>query len=73
MTSDDFLTVPEVAQRLRVNPATVRRWIEAGTIPAVKIGRSYRVELAQVQAVIDGHRTTTPLTVGVPSGSVVTS
>jgi len=35
----DLLTVKEVAQRLKVNPQTVRRWIRAGLIPASRVGR----------------------------------
>jgi len=35
----DFLTVREVAERLKVNPQTVRRWIRAGILPASRVGR----------------------------------
>lgn len=57
----EFLTVPEVATRLRVDPATVRRWIEAGTLPAVKPGRHYRVDPLDVAQLLATSRTTTPL------------
>lgn len=33
-----MLTVRAVAERLSVQRATVRRWIRAGTLPAVKLG-----------------------------------
>lgn len=33
-----WLTVPEVARVLRVNPATVRRWAAEGEVRAVRIG-----------------------------------
>lgn len=72
IATSTLLTVPEVAAQLRVDPATVRRWITAGTIPAVKVGRSYRVEADQVRAVIDRSRTSTPLTTA-PRGTLVTS
>lgn len=34
-----MLRVREVADRLRVHPATVYRWINAGYLPAVRYGR----------------------------------
>jgi len=39
-----MLTPAEVAARLRVDRETVYRHIRAGTIPAARIGRSYRVD-----------------------------
>ena len=38
-----FLTVGEVAAVLRVSNMTVYRLINAGEIPAVRIGRSFRL------------------------------
>lgn len=38
-----FMTVSEVAAMLRVSPMTVYRLINAGELPAVRIGRSFRV------------------------------
>ena len=38
-----FVTVAEVASALRVSNMTVYRLIQAGTIPAVRVGRSYRI------------------------------
>ncbi len=32
-----LLTTSEVAEALRVDSATVRRWIAAGTLPAVRL------------------------------------
>jgi len=51
------LTVAEVASHLAVDPATVRRWIKAGTLPAYKVGRDYRIDQAELRAVIDAQRT----------------
>lgn len=31
---DDFLTVPQIAEELKVNPETVRRWIRTGELAA---------------------------------------
>ena len=38
-----FMTVSEVAAVLRVSAMTVYRRINAGELPAVRIGRSFRV------------------------------
>ncbi|MCZ7535788.1 MAG: helix-turn-helix domain-containing protein [Acidimicrobiia bacterium] len=38
-----FLTVQEVADLLRVSSMTVYRLIKAGDLPAVRVGRSFRV------------------------------
>ncbi len=38
-----FLTVAEVAAVMRVSKMTVYRLVHSGELPAVQIGRSYRV------------------------------
>jgi excisionase family DNA binding protein len=38
-----FLTVAEVATMMRVSKMTVYRIVHAGEIPAVRVGRSFRV------------------------------
>lgn len=38
-----FLTVAEVAAQLRVSNMTVYRLISAGDLPAVRVGKSYRL------------------------------
>ncbi len=40
----ELLTVQETAELLRVSPATVRRYIANGALPARRVGRSVRVE-----------------------------
>jgi len=46
----EFLTVREVAERLKLNPQTVRRWIRAGLLPASRIGRrQWRVRAQDVE------------------------
>jgi len=41
--SVSFLTVAEVAAIMRVSKMTVYRLVHAGDLPAVQIGRSFRV------------------------------
>jgi excisionase family DNA binding protein len=43
-----FATVPETALVLRYDARTLRRAIEAGEIPAVKAGNTYRIPTAWV-------------------------
>lgn len=38
-----FVTVAEVASELRVSNMTVYRLIQGGQLPAVRVGRSYRI------------------------------
>ena len=41
--SSSFLTVAEVASLMRVSKMTVYRLVHAGDLPAVRVGRSFRV------------------------------
>ena len=38
-----FLTVAEVAARMRVSKMTVYRLVHSGELPAARVGRSFRV------------------------------
>jgi len=38
-----FLTVAEVASIMRVSKMTVYRLVHAGELPAIRVGRSFRV------------------------------
>jgi excisionase family DNA binding protein len=42
-TRSQFVTVAEVAAQLRVSNMTVYRLIQAGELPSVRVGRSYRI------------------------------
>lgn len=54
------LTVTEIARALRVSEMTVRRWITACRLPAIKVGpKSYRVPESSYQGFI-AERTVTP-------------
>ena len=39
-----FLTAAEAAERMRVSKMTVYRLIRSGKLPAVRIGKAYRVK-----------------------------
>ena len=44
-----FLTVPEVARVLRISKATVYRMVHSGELPAVRVGRAFRVPAQAVR------------------------
>ncbi len=53
--TNELLTVQEVARRLRVNEATVRRWIKNGSLAAVKLPHRGKREIYRVrQSTLDG-------------------
>ncbi len=52
MTSP-LLTVAEVADLFRVSSMTVYRLIRSGELPAVRVGRSYRVTQEDLQAYLE--------------------
>lgn len=52
-----FYTVAEVANLMRVSKMTVYRMVNAGDLPAVRFGRSYRVPESAVAAIINPQQT----------------
>jgi excisionase family DNA binding protein len=59
--ADEFLTVAEIAELLKVNPQTVRNWIDRGELPAVRVGaRRVRVRRTDLDAFIDAGATNNP-------------
>ncbi|MCC7352109.1 MAG: helix-turn-helix domain-containing protein [Anaerolineae bacterium] len=61
MTRNDrsrYYTVPEAAEMLEVSPSTVWRWIEAGRLPAQRVGpKNIRIRKEDLAAVITPART----------------
>jgi len=49
-----FLTVAEVAEMARVSRMTVYRMVHSGELPAVRVGKSYRVPQAAVDELLSG-------------------
>ena len=57
---DELLTVAEIAESLRVSTMTVYRLIRTGELPAVRVGRNYRVRRRDLTAFLDGQVVATP-------------
>jgi excisionase family DNA binding protein len=53
-STEEFLTVAEVAARLRLNDQTVRNWIDDGKLPAFRIGRRVRIARSDFDRFVDG-------------------
>jgi excisionase family DNA binding protein len=56
MTDDQFLTTEEVLDYLQVNLRTVYRLIKAGKLPAVRVGRQWRVRRSHLDAWLEAQR-----------------
>jgi excisionase family DNA binding protein len=48
-----LLTVPEVAEHFQVTAQTIRNWIDHGVLPAVRLGRAYRIRSEDVDALLE--------------------
>lgn len=52
MLSKPMLTIHEVADLLKMKEATVRTWINDGSLRAVKFGRDWRVAQKDLEAFV---------------------
>jgi excisionase family DNA binding protein len=50
---EEFLTVAEVAELLKLNQQTVRNWIDQGSLPALKVGRRVRIRRSDLERVLE--------------------
>lgn len=48
-----FMTVSEVADLMRVSKMTVYRLIHSGQMPAIRVGKSFRVPESVVSQILD--------------------
>lgn len=49
---EDFYTVREAAQLLRVSEATVWRWADTARLPAYRVGRQIRIPKEDLQVMV---------------------
>jgi len=58
--SDEWLTVAEITEELKVHEETVRRWIRTGQLPATllrNIRTGYRVKRSDLEAFVGKEKT----------------
>jgi excisionase family DNA binding protein len=52
-TSDDLVTVEQIAAICHAHPETVRRWLRDGRVPSVKIGLRRLVHRTDLNRLLD--------------------
>ena len=57
MPHDQYQTVREVAERLKVAEATVRHWIREGQLRAIDIGKGWRIADSDLADFLMAHQT----------------
>jgi excisionase family DNA binding protein len=66
-TTEEFLTVAEVAEILKLNQQTVRNWIDQGSLPAHRVGRRVRIRRSDLDRMLDeGYTVRSPSTEPAP-------
>ena len=55
--AQEWLTIEEIAEELRVSEETVRRWIRTKQLKALSIGRGYRIRRKDYEDFLDRHST----------------
>jgi excisionase family DNA binding protein len=53
--SEEVYTVEQFAERLKLHPKTVLRFIKDGRLRAVKVGKSYRILRTEMEAMVTGY------------------
>jgi transposase len=56
LNQDQLMTVAEVAGILKINQQTIRNWIDAGRLPAHRLGRRVRVRRTDLARDLKGAR-----------------
>ncbi|MCA1776788.1 MAG: helix-turn-helix domain-containing protein [Loktanella sp.] len=57
MSCNQYWTVKEIADLLKVSEVIVRRWIKDGELRAIDIGKGWRVGSDDLDAFLEGHAT----------------
>lgn len=53
LLDEEFLTVAEVAELLKLNQQTVRNWIDAGYLKAFHVGRRVRIVRSDLEELLE--------------------
>src|ERR1700759_2930859 len=54
---EEFLTVAEVAEMLKLTQQTVRNWIDQGSLPALRVGRRVRIRRSDFDHLLEARYT----------------
>lgn len=54
---ENFFTVEEIADRLKVAPLTVRRWLKSGELRGIKFGKLWRIRESDLVAFLEARTT----------------
>jgi excisionase family DNA binding protein len=57
MQNKAYYTTEEIAKMLTIHVVTVRRWIREGKLPAILLGKSYRVTKEDLRRFLEERRT----------------
>ena len=57
MPNEQYQTVKDVADRLKVAEATVRHWIRQGDLRAIDIGKGWRIADTDLAQFLERHQT----------------
>ena len=52
MNFSEYISLTEAAKRCDVARSTVWAWVKSGKLPAVRVGRNYRIKESDLQLVI---------------------
>jgi excisionase family DNA binding protein len=53
MDQEEYLTIDEAAQRLKISKVTIYRMAQKGKLPAVKFGKSWRISSKKLAKLFD--------------------
>ncbi len=65
---EEFLTVAEVAEMLKLNQQTVRNWIDQGSLPALRVGRRVRIKRSDFDRILEQGYSGRPTAPSPPAG-----
>lgn len=51
--SDEYYSIQEVAEKLKVAYLTAYRWVQAGKLKAVKAGKQHRIKKEDLEMFLD--------------------
>lgn len=58
MHKDNYLTVKDIADLLKVAENTVRGWVKSGDLRAIDLGKGWRIEAVDLKLFLDSKQTT---------------